>query len=67
MPKHWMLASNREFDEGTGQACPDRIEQASPFVLRCEGGGAYAADSLSSPCQCGKPCAAVIRFPSETF
>lgn len=65
MRKHWMLASNREFDEGTGTTCPDMIERASACILRCQGGGAYAADSLGSLCACGKPCAGIVRFPEE--
>lgn len=61
MTQRWMLTSEREFDEGQGVICPDQITGPSAFVLRCQGGGAYSADEISTPCPCGKPLAAIVR------
>lgn len=68
MTQRWMLTTRRDFDEGDGQTCPDRIDRPAPFVLRCEGGGEYSADEISTPCACGQPCRAIVRgIPAETF
>lgn len=61
MTQRWMLTSERDYDEGQGVICPDQITGPSVYVLRCEGGAQYSADSLSTPCGCGKPCAAVVK------
>lgn len=68
MTNRWMLSNLHDYNEGDGQTCPDRIDGPSVFLLRCEGGGAYSADEISSPCPCGKPCRAIVRgIPTETF
>jgi hypothetical protein len=60
------LASRDEFDAGNGRECPDVDGPRQRFVLRCQGGGTYSAETLNTLCPCGKPSAAIVWQPGRS-